>query len=76
MEDRKEYLKKLFSVSMKTEVEIAPGLYDKLIELGRRKFGNLPKDVLISKSVTHAAALGAWEWEREYSSREKKSGKK
>lgn len=47
-------------------VNVPPALAALLIACGRRRFGNLEKEVLLTKAVIYSAALGTKEWREHY----------
>lgn len=47
-------------------VNVPPALAALLIACGRRRFGNLEKDVILAKAIIYASALGTKEWREHY----------
>lgn len=71
MKSREEYVGELLGGGVPVTVKVPIGLYEKLVELARRRYGNLPKDELVIRSLPYAAALGTLSWSLSY---RKKSG--
>ncbi len=60
------YIEDLIGDGHLVHVKCPPALYNRLVELGRRRYGNLEKPLLVSKAIVYSAALGTLSWSGSY----------
>lgn len=73
MKSFEEQVKELLATdSEKISLALPAPFYQRLVLVGRRKFGTIAKPELMPKAVAHAAALGLILWEKELKSGSRK----
>jgi hypothetical protein len=60
----------LIGEGVQVRVSVPQALYEKLADLGKRRYGSEPKEVLVGKALVYSAAWGTLAWERAYHPRQ------
>jgi hypothetical protein len=74
MKSKEQIIRELLAEDSEAiKVALPQPFYLRLVAAGRRKFGTLPKSVVVEKALIYAAANGLVDWERELDSKVRRS---